>query len=153
MSSPKGAKFRKTSAFVCDARNIFVCNYFRQKYWIGAPKTRAKITIFQTPVFQLFISLLYRRAKEHIAPRPLRLCVKKICPYVLLSKQNSVLFRAFCVRKFFRQRGIRTYFLFAHRNHGMHRNFASHVLRMSASSSWDITHLARHSCKLVSISG
>ena len=34
---------------------------FRQKYWIGAPKMRVKITIFQTPVFQLFISLLYRR--------------------------------------------------------------------------------------------
>ena len=34
---------------------------FRQKYWIGASKMRVKITIFQTPVFQLFISLLYRR--------------------------------------------------------------------------------------------
>ena len=37
---------------------------------------RAKITIFQTPVFQLFISLLYRTIKEHNASRPLRLCVR-----------------------------------------------------------------------------
>ena len=34
--------------------------------------------------------ILDRRTKEHIAPQPLRLCMKKICPYVLLSKQNSM---------------------------------------------------------------
>ena len=73
-----GADFRRTTCeakFLCISV-ISVCNDFWHKYWIGAPKTRAKITIFQTPVFQLFISLLYRRTKGHNAPRPLRLCVR-----------------------------------------------------------------------------
>ena len=47
--------------------SVYFCvQLFWHKYWIGAPKTRAKITIFQTSVFQLFMSLLYRRTKEHI---------------------------------------------------------------------------------------
>ena len=44
----------------------FAPPFFRHKYWIGAPKMRVKITIFQISVFQLFISLLYRRTQEHI---------------------------------------------------------------------------------------
>ena len=59
----------QTSAEACGAKILcisvrFCVQWFWQKYWIGDPKMRAKITIFQTPVFQLFISLLYRRIKR-----------------------------------------------------------------------------------------
>ena len=81
----------------------FLCvTFIWQKYWIGAPKTRAKITIFQTPVFQLFISLLYRRTKGHNASRPLRLCVNikyalmLFCQKKLLA--STVSFPCFCVQ-------------------------------------------------------
>ena len=63
----------------------FLCATFRQKYWIGVPKMRVKITFFQTSVFQLFMSLLYRRTKVHSASRPLRLCVRLCFTHRILA--------------------------------------------------------------------
>ena len=108
LSHADGADFRRTTCeakFLCISV-ISVCNDFWHKYWIGAPKTRAKITIFQTSVFQLFISLLYRRTNSSAS-----LCAFAWEKYVLMFfclKNCVILFRvpiisapvcAVCVRK------------------------------------------------------
>ena len=111
---------------------------FRQKYWIGAPKTRAKITIFQTPVFQLFISLLYRRTEEHIlfSHRTHGMTQNWLHVFTRIytekfSREGAKGAEQF-VLLFLCQKSLHTEIT------EIHRNFASHVvLRKSAPSAWD----------------
>ena len=87
-----GADLRRTcGAKFCVFRGFCVQWYFWHKYWIGASKTRAKITIFQTTVFQLFIILLYRRTKGHIFLLTQRRKVSQsVC--VVLRRLRAIIF-------------------------------------------------------------